>query len=119
MPTRPRFPDEVLAAIEKSAVLRVRAGSAREGAKPHRFLGIWGVVVDGRVFVRSWNDKPEGWYRAWRADPVGAIEVDGRELAVRARAVRGEKLLDAVSAAYRAKYTGRGSVKYATEMDTA
>ena len=108
------FTKRVLDAIRTRGSLRIRAGSA-----PHRFIGIWGVVVDGRVFVRSWNDKPKGWYRAWRADPVGAIEVEKREIAVRAKAVRGEKLLDAISAAYREKFTGPGSRTYVEGMDSA
>ena len=107
-----RFPRVVLDAIESRASLRIRAGSAK-----HRFLGIWAVVVDGRVFVRSWNDKPDGWYRAWREDPIGAIEVEKREITVRARPVRGEKLLAAIGAAYREKYTGPGSRKFAEGMD--
>ena len=109
-----RFSRVVLDQIECRASLRIRAGSAK-----HRFVGIWAVVVNGRVFVRSWNDKPDGWYRAWRGDPVGAIEVATCEITVRAKAVRGEKLLDAISAAYREKYTGPGSRKYAEGVDEA
>ena len=112
MPAAKRFPRDVLDAIERRASLRIRAGSAK-----HRFLGIWAVVVNGRVFVRSWNDKPNGWYRAWREDPLGAIEVADREIAVHAKPVRGEKLLDAIGAAYREKYTGPGSRKFAEGMD--
>ena len=40
-------------------MLRIRAGAE------HRFIGIWAVVVDGRVFVRSWSLKPQGWYRTF------------------------------------------------------
>ena len=112
MPARPRFPEDLVATVAKRGSLRVRAGRA-----PHRFLGIWAVVVDGRVFVRTWNDKPAGWYRAWRADPVGAIEVEKREVPVRAIPARGERLRDAVSAAYLEKYRGPGSVAYARGMD--
>jgi hypothetical protein len=102
----------VLEDVRTRATLRIRAGSA-----PHRFVGIWGVVVEGRVFVRSWNDKADGWYRAWRADPVGAIEVAGRAIVARARPVRGEKLLDAISAAYLEKYWRPGSLRYSKGMN--
>ena len=112
MVTGSGFPRTVLDAIDNRASLRIRAGSAN-----HRFLGIWAVVVNRRVFVRSWNDKPDGWYRAWREDPLGVIQVETREIAVRAKPVRGEKLLDAISAAYREKYTGPGSRKFAEGMD--
>jgi len=49
-----RFRPSVLAAIDQSKILRIRAGVE------HRFIGIWAVVVNGRVFVRSWNDKASG-----------------------------------------------------------
>lgn len=60
MATRARFPASVLAKFHKGSALRVKAGSAA-----HRFLGIWVVVIEGRVFVRSWNVKPSGWHQAW------------------------------------------------------
>ena len=42
---------------------RIRAGN-----RMHRFIGIWVVVVDDRVFVRSWSLKPQGWYRTFLAE---------------------------------------------------
>jgi hypothetical protein len=113
MSARRSFPDPVLATIRSKSSLKVRAGQGS-----HRFLGIWAVVVDDRVFVRSWNDKPSGWYRAWRDDPSGAILVGDRELPVRAVQVRGERLRDRVSAAYLEKYWRPGSATYARGMNT-
>ena len=49
-PPRPRFTRPVLDAIAKGMVIGIRAGRA-----PHRFIGIWAVVANGRVFVRSWS----------------------------------------------------------------
>jgi hypothetical protein len=60
------FSDDVLALLQKSKGLRLRAGV---GA--HRFIGIWFVVVKDRVLVRSWSVKPDGWYRAFLNDPSG------------------------------------------------
>ena len=68
------------AGIEELAgakILGVRAGTE------HRYTGVWVVVVEGRVFVRSWNDKPTGWYRAFQAQPLGSIQLAGREIAIR------------------------------------
>lgn len=113
MSARQPFPAPVLATIRSKSSLKVRAGQAG-----HRFLGIWAVVVDDRVFVRSWNDKPTGWYRAWRAEPTGAILVGDKEVAVRAVLARGERLRDRVSAAYLEKYWRPGSAAYARGMDT-
>lgn len=101
------FSKSVLTAIDEAKILWIRAG-----IRPHRFRGIWTVVVDGRVFVRSWNDKPAGWYRAWLDEPRGAIKVGEREVRVRARRTRSERLRDAVDRAYAAKYVTPASREY-------
>ena len=61
-----RFPPVTLARFEATKYLYIRAGD-------HRFIPIWVVVVDGRVIVRSWNDKASGWYRAFLSQPRGAV----------------------------------------------
>jgi len=101
------FPATVLSLLLENRMLGVRAGT--EG---HRFTGIWFVVVAGRLFVRPWYDKPTGWYRAFARDPRGAILVSELEIPVRARMTRGERLYDAVDAAYSAKYTTKASQKW-------
>jgi hypothetical protein len=98
------FSKPVLAAIHASKILGIRAG-----IQPHRFLPIWAVVLNGRVFVRSWNDKPKGWFRAFLEEPRGAIQISGREVRVRARRRRGDRLMRAIEAAYKEKYNTPGS----------
>jgi hypothetical protein len=101
-----RFSEPALKELAKAKILGVRAGNE------HRYTGVWVVVVEGRAFVRSWNDKPTGWYRAFRAEPRGSIQLTGREIAVRARQTRGERLLDAVTRAYAEKYNTKASEKW-------
>jgi len=55
--------------FEETKYLYIRTGD-------HRFIPIWVVVVSGRVIVRSWNDRADGWYRAFLASPCGAIQID-------------------------------------------
>ena len=106
MPSPAPFPKEIVDALRTAKILGVRAGTA------HRFTGVWVVVVEGRVFVRSWNDKPTGWFRAFRQEPAGALEVAGREIPVRALLPRSARLRTAVSAAYAEKYPTPGSRKW-------
>ena len=110
----PRFPKDVLAAIRDGKILGIRAGT-----QPHRFIGIWAVVVEGRVFVRSWSLKPRSWWRTFREEPRGVIEVDGRRMRVRAIQTRSERLQDAVSRAYLAKFNTKGSVRFARDLGRA
>jgi hypothetical protein len=78
-----------------------------------------GVVVEDRVFVRSWSLKRNGWWRTFLACPRGAIEVGGREIEVRAVITRSERLKDAIDAAYLGKYGTPGSLKYARDLGRA
>jgi len=95
-----RFPKKVVSAIRDAKIIGIRAGT-----KPHRVIGIWAVVVENRVFVRSWGLKERGWYRAFLEEPVGVIEVDGREIPVRAVFTRSERLKKLVDRAYAEKFT--------------
>jgi hypothetical protein len=104
---RARFSERLLAAIHDAKILGIKAGT-----RPHRTIGVWVVVVQGRVFVRSWDISPDGWYRAFLHEPYGRVEVGGRKIAVRAVRVRSERLNDAVDAAYAEKYHTPGSLKY-------
>jgi hypothetical protein len=105
------FPGEVLAALEKTKGLRIRAGTGS-----HRFIGIWFVLVKGRVFVRSWSVTPDGWYRTFLREPQGAIQVGKLEIAVRTVPIRSKVLRDAVDRAYLEKYNSGGELKYAKDL---
>jgi hypothetical protein len=104
MEPKRRFPKDILAAIRDGKILGIRAGT-----KPHRVIGIWAVVVENRVFVRSWSQKPRSWYRTFQDEPRGIITVNDREIPVRAVFTRSERLKDAVDRAYREKFNTPGS----------
>ena len=106
-----RFPPKVVAAIRDGMILGIRAGT-----RPHRIIGIWAVVVEGRVFVRSWSLKPRSWWRTFQEEPRGVIDVGGRRMAVRAIRTRSERLKDAVSRAYLEKFDTKGSLRFARDL---
>jgi len=100
-----RFPPATLAGLESTKYLYIRGGN-------HRFIPIWVVVVDGRVIVRSWNDKADGWYRAFLSHPNGAVRIGDREVPVHAVRLRSSRLNDAADDAYASKYTTKANRKY-------
>ena len=107
MPLSKTFSKPILTAVDQAKIVGIRAGTG-----DHRFLGIWAVVVDGRVFVRPWNDKPDGWYRVFLGEPRGALTIGDREVRVRAKPIRSARVMDAVDRAYATKYNTPGSRKY-------
>jgi hypothetical protein len=104
----PRFPRDVADQPKDAKILGVRSGVA------HRYTGVWPVVVNGRLFVRSWNDKPTGWFRAFLEQPRGSIQLGKKEIEVRAVRIRSDALRASVTAAYAAKYTTKASQKWVT-----
>jgi hypothetical protein len=109
-----RFSRPIVAAIDESHILGVRAGAR----STHRFIGIWPVVIKGRVFGRSWSLKPDGWYRTFLDDPRGAIRIGTRTIRVRAVRVKSEAIRDAIERAYAEKYPTRGSRTYVRGFKT-
>jgi hypothetical protein len=100
-----RFPGPALDELARAKILGVRAWAE------HRYTAVW-VVVEGRAFVRPWNDEPTGWYRAFLAKPLGSIQLGGREIQVRGRRLRSERLRDAVTRAYAEKYDTKASERW-------
>lgn len=112
MSSRNRFPDDILATIRKEKILGIRAGRG----STHRVIGIWAVVVEGRVFVRSWSLKPRSWWRAFLEDPYGSLFLGEEEIPIKTIQTRSERLKDLVSQAYREKYNTPGSLQYVKDM---
>ena len=92
--------------LRAAKIIGVRAGSE------HRYTGVWVVVVEGRVFARSWSDKPTGWFQAFKREPKGTIQVGELEISVRGKPVRSARLRDAVTEAFAEKYNTKGSQKW-------
>jgi hypothetical protein len=109
-----RFPRDVVEAIRNGKYVSIRAG--RES---HRFIHIWAVVVEGRVFARSWSLKPRSWWRTFLEDPTGRLRVGDEEYSVRAVRTRSDRIKDGVSRAYLQKYASPGSMRYARDLGRA
>lgn len=100
------FGTDIVNEFRRAKIMGVRAGT------DHRYTGVWVVVVDLRVFVRSWNDKPTGWFQAFRKQPIGMVQVGDLEIPVRGKLVRNSRMRDAVTVAFGQKYPTKGSRKW-------
>ena len=100
------FDDAKVEALRAAKILGVRSGAE------HRYTGVWVVVVADRVFVRSWNDKPTGWFRAFKKEPNGTIQAGKLEIPVIGKFVRSTRMRDAVTTALAEKYNTKGSQRW-------
>jgi hypothetical protein len=104
-----------VSAIDESSILGIKAGARTD----HRFIGVWPIVVKGRVFVRSWTLKPDGWYYTFLKDPLGTLQVGDRTLRVRAVRIGAKRMCEEIERAYAEKYSTPASMKYVRGFKTA
>jgi hypothetical protein len=106
-----RFREDVLDAVRRSQVLGIRAGNGT-----HKIIGIWAVVVERRVFVRSWGLKAGGWYDTFLRDRNGVMALGEKTYRVRAVRRRSERLKALVDEAYAAKYNTKSSLRWVKDL---
>ncbi|MBC6608176.1 DUF2255 family protein [Hymenobacter sp. BT188] len=95
--------------IRQHNLIGIRAGQERPS-----FLNIWMVVVDDRIFARSWGLAEKSWFTTFMADPLGAIRCGDQVVPV--RAVVPTDLLqlnERISQAYLDKYDSGANSPYA------
>lgn len=110
-----RLSAAVIAAADTAKIIGVKAGTR----SAHRFTGVWPIVVEGRLFARSWTVSPGGWFETFVAERSGVIQLGARQLRVRGVRLRSDRLKDAIEAAYAIKYPTKASRKYVVGFKTA
>lgn len=103
-----KFSRAVIAAADAAQIMGIKAGHKSS----HRFIGVWPIVVDGRLFARSWTVRRDGWCQTFLDDPLGMVQIGDREIRVRARRVTSERMRDKIEDAYAEKYDTKASQKY-------
>lgn len=101
-----RFPPATVALLHRTLEVLIETRSASGAA--HR-VPIWLVTADGQVFVRTVRGPTSRWYRELLARG-GALVAGRSRVPVRAQRVRGTATVALVSASFRRKYRGSGSV---------
>jgi hypothetical protein len=95
--------------IRQHNLIGLRAGQNRSS-----FLEIWMVVVDHRIFARSWGLAEKSWFNAFSADPLGAIRCGDQVVPVRAVVPADLPQLNSrISQAYLDKYDSGANSPYA------
>ena len=105
----------IITAAEAAKIMGIKAGARSD----HKFVGVWPVVVDGRLFARSWTVRRDGWCQTFLEDPLGIVQVGDREIRIRAKRVTSERMLDKIENAYAEKYDTKASQKYVRGFRTA
>ncbi|WP_044512866.1 DUF2255 family protein [Hymenobacter sp. DG25B] len=95
--------------IRQHNLIGIRAGQDRA-----TFLSIWMVVVNNRIFTRSWGLAEKSWFNTFLENPTGAIRCGEEVVPVRAVVPPDlAHLNERISQAYLAKYDAGANSPYA------
>lgn len=99
-----RFPTALLERLDALDEVEIETRSAT--GEVHRTI-IWIVVVGGEPYVRSVRGVAGRWYKEILREPTAGLIVDATRHAVRWQTAAGDRSIEAVSDALRAKYGQR------------
>jgi hypothetical protein len=94
--------------IQKNTIIGIKAGHQRL-----EFLEIWMVVVQNRIFARSWGLAERSWYHTFLKDSAGEIQCG--ETIYPIKAIIPEDISDLtaeINQAYLTKYNSYHNIKY-------
>jgi hypothetical protein len=95
--------------IKNNNLIGIKAGFDRP-----TFLDIWMVVVDERIFARSWGIAENSWYSTFLQNPYGQIKCG--EIIFNIQAViptDKEVITEKINIAYLTKYNSGHNIEYA------
>lgn len=98
-----------MAYINSNNHIGIKAGLDRPS-----FLDIWMVVVDGRIFARSWGFAEKSWYNTFLQNSQGQIKCGDDVFAIKAFVpVENNLLTEKINKAYLTKYNTGHNIEYA------
>lgn len=95
--------------IKSNNLIGIKAGFDRPA-----FLDIWMVVVDERIFARSWGFAENSWYNTFLQNPYGQIKCGDSVFNIQALIPTDkEEITEKINIAYLAKYNSGHNIEYA------
>ncbi|SHK10308.1 DUF2255 family protein [Chryseobacterium polytrichastri] len=95
--------------IQTHNLIGIKAGADRSS-----FLEIWMVVINDRIFARSWGLAEKSWYNSFLQNPKGQIQCGNLILNINTRVpTDNDALTDAINNAYLTKYNSEHNMEYA------
>lgn len=94
--------------IQNHTIIGIKAGHQRP-----EFLEIWMIVVQNRIFARSWGLAERSWYNTFLDNSVGEIQCG--ETIYPIKAIIAEDISDLteeINQAYLTKYNSEHNIRY-------
>lgn len=98
--------------IRNNNLIGLKAGESRT-----TFLEIWMVIVDNRIFARSWGFSEKSWYNTFLSVNNGEIKCGKNIYKIKAEIpIDKDKISEKINIAYINKYNSGYNAKYAQEI---
>ena len=103
------FPTEFYDFLNNNSLIEIKGGVTRE-----KFLEIWVVEVDKRIFARSWNKSIKSWFTEFERTGIGQIKCADWIIDVKGQKIDPTDSINSkISEAYIKKYNQKENLKYA------
>ena len=100
---------ELLEYLNENTLIEIKGGLERE-----KFIEIWMVNVDERIFARSWNKGKKSWFTEFQKSGVGQIKFGEKILNVFGEKIqKDDEINEKIDEAYLRKYIQPENLKYA------
>jgi hypothetical protein len=104
-----KFPEEFIEYLCKNTLTEIKGGTQRD-----KFLAIWLVNVDDRVFARSWNKRPRSWFTEILITGKGQIKYGDNLLNITGKKLDPDEAIHTkINNAYLKKYVQKENITYA------
>ncbi len=104
-----RFPENFYEYHRNHTLIEIKGGTNRE-----KFLEIWMVSVDGRVFARSWNKSERSWFTEIEKTGVGQIRYGDTIINIKGQKLpKNAELTRLINERYLEKYNQEENLFYA------
>jgi len=109
------FPDNFYSYLKNNTLIEIKGGIDRES-----FLKIWMVIVDQRVFARSWNKSANSWFTEFIKTGCGYIKYGNEIIPVKGiKLHKSDETNNLIDKAYLKKYTQKENIPYAKGITQA
>ncbi|MGH1517117.1 DUF2255 family protein [Chryseobacterium sp. JK1] len=98
--------------IQNNTIIGIKAGNERQ-----EFLEIWMVVIQNRIFARSWGLAERSWYNVFLENPEGKIQCGENRYSIQAIVPEDiAELTEEINQAYLKKYNSDHNTPYSKEI---
>lgn len=95
--------------ITNNNLIGIKAGLDRPD-----FLNIWMVVVENRIFARSWGFAEKSWYNTFLQNQFGEIKCGDKIFSIAANIPNDNlEMAEKINSAYLVKYNTGKNIEYA------